>query len=178
MGHAGICRPGRNRFTRIAHEFNTVAVIDRRNDYVIQITSPSCERLGLHGKVGASPAAHPIGPAYGDENETDGVHRQPDPNNCALPRHRRCPHPARQASAAESMCLSLLPARTSDNAEAGPGQAITVQAHVNMLPEVRVAGMSDRSWRPTGLLLELRESVPAEEPKTLSARQVLRCGRR
>jgi hypothetical protein len=46
-------------------------------------------------------------------------------------------------------------------------QAITVQTKVN-LPEVHLAGMSDNELeRYTDLLLELRELLPTEEPKTL-----------
>jgi len=51
--------------------------------------------------------------------------------------------------------------------DAGPGQVIAVQTQVN-LPESRVASMSDEELDTyQRLLLELRELLPAEEPKTL-----------
>jgi hypothetical protein len=48
-----------------------------------------------------------------------------------------------------------------------PAQVIAVQPQVN-LPEARVAGMSDQELATYNkLLAELRELLPADEPKTL-----------
>ena len=51
-----------------------------------------------------------------------------------------------------------------------PAQAISVQTHVN-LPEVHLANMSDQELETyQKLLLELRELLPTEEPKTVPSK--------
>jgi len=50
-----------------------------------------------------------------------------------------------------------------------PAQAISVQTQVN-LPEVHLASMSDQELETyQSLLLELRELLPAEEPKRIGS---------